>query len=374
MCICIYNKVFFLHIFFGFCCRNGKFSLLRFFIMGISVISVMILPFLPLLIDHYLALKSEAADASSGPNSSSLSSSISNRGELNVDLLKQAALEQLTQIGKRLFPFVASHESTAENTSSWTNECGIMNDDLLLYSHGASHDIPGDCTAMTTINSDSNSNSNSISDSVLSNAEHQRGLLHSYWAPNFWALYVFTDRVLGLMVKLAAKLLNMNSGGSSGGGGGSLSKLQSKLGFLLSQYLPMNVKSLILDKSILIQAVKSPSVGLVDEIQFALLPHITPLVTLVLTLLSIIPSLYLAYTSSSSSSSSSSDLKVILNSEEGVRNKKMAKENKSEEEEGAMSETSGFGDSGNMKFVRSVAHVALSSFVFGWHVHEKVWI
>jgi alpha-1,3-glucosyltransferase len=35
-----------------------------------------------------------------------------------------------------------------------------------------------------------------------------RGLVHSYWAPNFWALYLFTDRVLG-------KLIGVESGGVS---------------------------------------------------------------------------------------------------------------------------------------------------------------
>ena len=37
---------------------------------------------------------------------------------------------------------------------------------------------------------------------------NDRGLVHSYWAPNAWALYVFADRVL-------CKLLRIEGGGST---------------------------------------------------------------------------------------------------------------------------------------------------------------
>jgi alpha-1,3-glucosyltransferase len=68
-----------------------------------------------------------------------------------------------------------------------------------------------------------------------------RGLCHAYWAPNVWAMYSFTDRVL---IAIAPKL-----------------------------GLPVNL-----------DALNSVTRGLVGDTSFAVLPNITPRMTFVLTL------------------------------------------------------------------------------------------
>jgi len=74
----------------------------------------------------------------------------------------------------------------------------------------------------------------------------QRGLVHAYWAPNFWALYCFGDRLLAFF---ARKVLKMNI------------------------ELPTN----------------SPNQGVVREIDMAILPNVGSKICLVLVLISIIP-------------------------------------------------------------------------------------
>ncbi|TPX76599.1 hypothetical protein CcCBS67573_g02151 [Chytriomyces confervae] len=109
----------------------------------------------------------------------------------------------------------------------------------------------------------------------------KRGLCHAYWAPNFWALYSFADRVAIQIVK-------------SAGGDDTLGD------------------------------VKSLTRGLVGNSVFAVLPDVTPLHTLVLTVLFQLPSLYLLW-------------------------KKPTK----------------------AAFIDSLVLCGFSSFLFGWHVHEK---
>jgi alpha-1,3-glucosyltransferase len=75
-----------------------------------------------------------------------------------------------------------------------------------------------------------------------------RGLCHAYWAPNIWAMYSFTDRVL----------------------------------IYLAPYLKLPIKS---------EALNSVTRGLVGDTSFAVLPEITPRLTFLLTIASQIPAL-----------------------------------------------------------------------------------
>ncbi|XP_066502804.1 probable dolichyl pyrophosphate Glc1Man9GlcNAc2 alpha-1,3-glucosyltransferase [Hoplias malabaricus] len=111
----------------------------------------------------------------------------------------------------------------------------------------------------------------------------KRGLCHAYWAPNIWALYNIADKALSILgVKL--KLLDINK-------------------------LPK----------------ASMTGGLVQEFQHSVLPTVSPLMTLICTLLSILPALF-----------------CMWRRPNGVRG-----------------------------FLHCVVICALGSFMFGWHVHEK---
>lgn len=81
---------------------------------------------------------------------------------------------------------------------------------------------------------------------------NNRGLCHAYWAPNFWAFYSFLDRVS----LLAVKYWNPEM----------ISPTQLSLGLASTR-------------------------GLVENSSFFLLPNITPVVTLVLTLVAMMPPL-----------------------------------------------------------------------------------
>lgn len=111
----------------------------------------------------------------------------------------------------------------------------------------------------------------------------QRGLSHAYWAPNFWAQYNGADKVL------------------------------SVIGVKLQLLAPANISN------------ASMTGGLVQKYRHAVLPSVSPLATLVCTLLSITPALC-----------------NIWLKPRGPRG-----------------------------FLQCLILCALGSFMFGWHVHEK---
>ncbi|KAB1272138.1 putative dolichyl pyrophosphate Glc1Man9GlcNAc2 alpha-1; 3-glucosyltransferase [Camelus dromedarius] len=111
----------------------------------------------------------------------------------------------------------------------------------------------------------------------------KRGLCHAYWAPNFWALYSALDKVLSV-IGLELKLLDPNK-------------------------VPK----------------ASMTSGLVQQFQHTVLPSVTPLATLICTLIAILPSIFCLW----------------------------------------------FKPQGPRGFLRCLILCALSSFMFGWHVHEK---
>lgn len=111
----------------------------------------------------------------------------------------------------------------------------------------------------------------------------KRGLCHAYWAPNFWALYNIADKVLFLGAsKLSLSLSNSTISASMTG-------------------------------------------GLVQEFQHSVLSSVPPLVTFILTVLTILPAVYHLWRYSG----------------------------------------------GSKAFIRCLVLCAYSSFLFGWHVHEK---
>ncbi|XP_056140893.1 probable dolichyl pyrophosphate Glc1Man9GlcNAc2 alpha-1,3-glucosyltransferase [Lampris incognitus] len=111
----------------------------------------------------------------------------------------------------------------------------------------------------------------------------KRGLCHAYWAPNFWALYNIVDKALSVI----------------------------------------GVRLKLLDVAKLPKA--SMTGGLVQEFQHAVLPSISPSITLVCTLLTILPAVW-----------------SIWHRPREAR-----------------------------VFLRCLVVCALGSFMFGWHVHEK---
>ncbi|KAM6984301.1 dolichyl pyrophosphate Glc1Man9GlcNAc2 alpha-1,3-glucosyltransferase isoform 1-T1 [Tautogolabrus adspersus] len=111
----------------------------------------------------------------------------------------------------------------------------------------------------------------------------KRGLCHAYWAPNIWALYNILDKILAM--------------------------LGVRLKLLQEAELPR----------------ASMTGGLVQEFQHSVLPSVSPSITLVCTLLSVLPA-----------------AASIWRRPRGARG-----------------------------FLRCLLLCALGSFMFGWHVHEK---
>ncbi|KAM9788607.1 LOW QUALITY PROTEIN: dolichyl pyrophosphate Glc1Man9GlcNAc2 alpha-1,3-glucosyltransferase [Neosynchiropus ocellatus] len=131
----------------------------------------------------------------------------------------------------------------------------------------------------------------------------KRGLCHAYWAPNFWAFYNILDKVL--------------------------STLGFRLELLKEEQLPK----------------ASMTGGLVQEFQHVVLPSISPLTTLVCTLLSILVRTQFVI-------GSLLQMKISLSSQPAL---------------GSIWRR----PRGSRGFLRCLVICALGSFMFGWHVHEK---
>ncbi|CAH0397450.1 unnamed protein product [Chilo suppressalis] len=113
----------------------------------------------------------------------------------------------------------------------------------------------------------------------------KRGLSHAYWAPNFWALYNFADKVLFYALKKAGVEVPKSEAAMTG--------------------------------------------GLVQEYDHAVLPSVKPIITFILTFLSMVPALIKLW---------------HLGADRRYR---------------------------GLSFVRCMIVCAACSFMFGWHVHEK---
>ncbi|XP_054157959.1 probable dolichyl pyrophosphate Glc1Man9GlcNAc2 alpha-1,3-glucosyltransferase [Oppia nitens] len=111
----------------------------------------------------------------------------------------------------------------------------------------------------------------------------RRGLSHAYWAPNFWALYNTVDKSLGTALKIKSNTTTSSSTMTS---------------------------------------------GLVQQYEHQVLFNIAPIVTFILVIVAIMPSLYTLW--------------------------KRSHQNYS-----------------HILFLRCVVLCAYSSYMFGWHVHEK---
>jgi len=170
----------------------------------------------------------------------------------------EATKIQLSQVGSRLFPFVSSNECVADQVGGTP---------------------------------------------IITNACHERGLVHAYWAANVWACYLFTDR---LIMKLAVRVLPAAAA------------------------LPNSVATFfktVVERTVAHQP--SPTAGLVGRVSTIVLPEVTPAMSAFLSLVALLPACVATACAASQ------------------------------------------GRKDNSVFEFSLAYASLSSFVFGWHVHEK---
>jgi alpha-1,3-glucosyltransferase len=130
----------------------------------------------------------------------------------------------------------------------------------------------------------------------------KRGLVHAYWAGNFWALYVFSDRVLAFGLRFAGVGVDM-------------------------------------------AAAQSATRGLVEDVRFAVLPDIRPGMAALVTLLAMIVSNALVRV----------DYWLLLTRINSCQPSLWILWNRPT----------------FPLFLRTHILCAYSSFLFGWHVHEK---
>lgn len=142
-----------------------------------------------------------------------------------------------------------------------------------------------------------------------------RGLVHAYWAPNFWALYSFLDRLLGFPLLLSLSLTH------------TLTHIH--IVFLIRRYgwyLKHNISFLriIVERVEAKNDISSLTSGIIGNTSMIVLPDILPFITLGFVVIAMLPAIFELY----------------KRPDTGV-------------------------------LIRSIVNCTLSSFMFGYHVHEK---
>ena len=316
--------IFFLHLLFGFCFTNDAHSPRKqpsdprrhagvtFSWMRFALLGSLVL--LVLLLPFAPILYSEAryqqraAGTSSGFVAPRSSISSSSEGSWDLDW-HGAAARQLPQIFGRLFPFARG--------AAVSDECSAFSacEPASSSSSSSSWDawIPYLSFFATGGAAPSPSSSSSSCTRPRPNSCHERGLLHAYWAPNAWAIYAFADRVL-------KRLLGHGPTATLGDDDTSL---------------------------------PSPTSGLVGKATMSVLPDVTPAAAALLTMVAMLPALTATATTSYAAVSVRSPFE-------------------SEDTGGRGAVVVARRERASRVFERSIAHSALSAFMFGWHVHEKV--